>query len=78
MVNLEMLELKKNASPCFFYPFIIRDITMMTNNNINNFLDRLDQRQMELVRTKNVRRKTTTEDELYAYLGMMYLCGAYK
>ena len=73
-----MLELKKNASPCFLIPSSLGDITMRTNNNINNFLDRFDQRQMELVRTKNVRRKTTTEDELYAYLGMMYLCGAYK
>ena len=53
---------------------VIRDITERTNSNITKHLDRLTADQKK----KYSYVRTTTEEEISAYLGLMYLRGAYQ
>ena len=69
---------EKDCFQLFMDQTIIADITERTNVSINRFLDSLNENQMERVRTKGVGARVTTEKEVTAFLGLMYLRAVYK
>lgn len=57
---------------------IITDVTELTNRNIQGHLDKLSPEKLKMIQTKNVFIRVTTEEEVLAYLGLMYMRGCYQ
>lgn len=62
----------------FIDPSILTDITLRTNVHIDTLLDNLPPEKIDTIKKKNTYVCHTTEEEILAYFGLMYMRGHFQ